>query len=256
MLFFHKRERISMHNFLSRIFIVLSLLIPTLGHSNILDNDTSDPLYIQPMTSILSKSTITYWDHILRAGQSLSYGLNDRLSVGINIHYQHDFNGNEDGFAATDLGATYRIATASDNNSGIISDVLFGFKFGGSSQVRTPYYADSTYYAGLRFGRQWAGMTLSGTIKSSWIFDDLRGMAYLDFIPQAYFRIAPDWRFGTGLTIRVATNQDRLTGQDYDQEWLHFNLVRQFGRTQYSGHIDYEFESDDIQVGAQVNILF
>ena len=99
-------------------------------------------------------------------------------------------------------------------------------------------------------------MTLSGTIKSSWIFDDERGMAYLDFIPEAYFRIAPDWRFGTGLTFRVATNQDRLTGEDYDQEWLHFKLIRQFGRTQYSGHFDYEFESDDIQIGAQINILF
>lgn len=245
-----------MHKFLSKIFIALSLLLPTLGHSSILEHDTSDPLYIQPKSSILSKTTLTYWDHILRAGQSLSYGFNDRLSVGLNIHYQHDFNGSEDGFASTDLGGFYRIATANDNNSGIISDVIFGFKFSGSSHVRTPEYADSTYYAGLRFGRQWAGMTLSGTIKSSWIFDDLRGMAFLDFIPQAYFRIAPDWRFGTGLTIRVATNQDRITGQNYDQEWLHFKLIRQFGRTQYSGHFDYEFESDDIQVGAQINILF
>lgn len=245
-----------MNKFLAKLFVALSLIIPSIGHSNILEHDTSDPLYLQPMSSILSKTTITYWDHILRVGQSLSYGFSDKLSVGINVHYQHDFNGNEDGFAATDLGGVYRLATAQDNKDGIISDVLFGFKFGGSTQVRTPYYADSTYYAGLRFGRQWAGMTLSGTIKSNWIFDDTRGMSYLDFIPEAYFRIAPDWRFGTGLTIRVATNQDYLTGQDYDQEWLHFKLIRQFGRTQYSGHIDYEFESDDIQIGAQINILF
>ena len=91
-----------MHKFLSRIFIALSLLLPTLGHSNILEHDTSDPLYIQPKSSILSKTTLTYWDHILRAGQSLSYGFNDRLSVGLNIHYQHDFNGSEDGFAIND----------------------------------------------------------------------------------------------------------------------------------------------------------
>lgn len=241
---------------LSIFLITLALNSPSISCANTLAHDTSDPLYMQPISSILSKSTLTYWDHILRAGQSLSYGFNDRLSVGINIHYQHDFNGHEDGFAATDIGGAYRMATTNDNNSGIISDVLFGFKFGGSTEVRTPYYADSTYYAGLRFGRQWAGMTLSGTIKSSWIFDKERGMAFLDFIPEAYFRISPDWRFGTGLTIRVATNQDQYTGESYNQEWLHFKLIRQFGRTQYSGHMDYEFESDDIQIGGQINILF
>lgn len=245
-----------MRKLLYIFFIPLSLTLSLPAYTNTLSTDTSDPLYIQPINSILSKTTLTYWDHILRAGQTLSYGFNEKMSIGINFHYQHDFNGNEDGFSATDIGGIYRLATPKDNESGIISDVLFGFKFGGGTQVRTPYYADSTYYAGLRFGRQWSGLTISGTIKSSWIFDDIRGMAYLDFIPQAYFRIAPDWRFGTGLTIRVATNQDRLTGENYDQEWLHFKLIRQFGRTQYSGHIDYEFESDDIQIGAQINILF
>ena len=145
---------------------------------------------------------------------------------------------------------------AGDTNSNIISDVLFGFKFGGSSHVRTPYYADSTYYAGLRFGRQWAGMTLAMTVKSSWIFDEVRGMSFLDFMPEAYFRLSPDFRLGGGLTIRKATNNDAQTGRDYDQEWLHTKLVRQYGRTQYIGHIDYEFESDEIQFGAQVNILF
>ena len=33
-------------------------------------------------------------------------------------------------------------------------------------------------------------------------------------------------------------------------------LVRQYGRTQYVGHVDYEFESDDAQVGFKINILF
>ena len=53
-----------------------------------------------------------------------------------------------------------------------------------------------------------------------------------------------------------ATNKDPYTGDDYDQEWLDMKLVRQYGRTQYVGHVDYEFESDDAQVGARVNILF
>ncbi len=218
--------------------------------NDVLARDTADPLYMLQDNAILSQTSLVYWDHILRLGQVASYGLNDRLSVSANIHYQEDFKDDEDGFSAVDLGATYRMATAADNSERIISDVMFGVKIGGSSHVRTPYFADSTYYAGLRFGRQWTGMTLAATIKSNWIFDDKRGMAYIDFMPEAYFRIAPDWRLGANFTWRKATNPD------YDQEWLGGKIVRQYGRTQYIGHIDYEFESDDVQAGVKVNILF
>jgi len=217
---------------------------------DVLARDTSDPLYMLGIEEILSETTLTYWDNILRAGQSLSYGMNNRLTIGANVHYQEDFNGDEDGFSAFDVGGIYRIATADDNTARIITDVLFGLKFGGSSHVRTPDFADSTYYAGLRFGRQWAGLTLAATIKSNWIFDDQRGMAYIDFMPEAYFRINPDWRLGANFTWRKATNPH------YDQEWIGGKVIRQFGRTQYIGHLDYEFESDDVQVGAKVNILF
>lgn len=243
-----------MRKFLSLFFIGLFGILPgTINGARadeMLARDTSDPLYMLGIEEILSETTLTYWDNILRGGQALSYGLNNRLTVGANIHYQEDFNGGEDGFSAFDIGGIYRIATADDNNARIITDVLFGLKFGGSSHVRTPDYADSTYYAGLRFGRQWAGVSLAATIKSSWIFDDQRGMAFIDFMPEAYFRINPDWRLGANFTWRKATNPD------YDQEWLGGKVIRQFGRTQYIGHIDYEFESDDVQVGAQVNILF
>lgn len=240
-----------------RKFLTACLIVGVVGSANAndLSRDTSDPLFLQGAEEILTKTNVSYWDHILRVGQSFSYGMNARLSLGANVHYQHDFNGDEDGFAAIDVAGIYRMANATDN-SGIISDVLFGFKFGGSSHVRTPYYADSTYYAGVRMGRQMAGLTLAATLKSSWIFDDTRGMAYIDFIPEAYFRMAPDWRFGAGFTLRKATNKDRVTGQDFDQEWLDFKLVREYGRTQYVGNIGYEFESEDIQIGAQVNILF
>ena len=225
-----------------------------MSRANDLLNDTSDPLFMLQIEGILSQTSLTYWDHILRGGQSVSYGMNNRLSVGANVHFQNDFNGSEDGFSAIDLGAVYRLANADDNDARIISDVLFGFKFGGSSRVRTPDYADSTYYAGLRFGRQWAGMTLSATIKSTWVFDDTRGVAFLDFMPEAYFRTAPDWRVGFGMTIRKATH--KIDNVDFDQEWLHAKLVRQYGRTQYVGHMDFEFESDDVQIGGRINILF
>ena len=245
-----------MHKILVSMCVCLGMMAGNVAVANDLGHDTSDPLFLQQQDEIFTQSAITYWDHILRVGQSVSYGMNNRFALGANVHYQHDFNGDEDGFAAIEVGGVYRVANASDNNANIISDVLVGFKFGGSSDVRTPDYADSTYYVGLRFGRQWAGMTLAATVKSTWVFDDERGMALLDFTPESYFRIAPDWRIGAGLTIRKATHKDIQTGKDYDQEWLHMKLVRQYGRTQYVGHVDYEFESDDAQVGFKINILF
>ncbi len=245
-----------MRKILYGLMVMGTVLYSPLAHANDVAHDTSDPLYLQSIEEILSQSSVSYWDHVLRVGQGVSYGLNNRLSIGANVHYQHDFNGDEDGFSAIDLGATYRVGNADDNDAHMITDVLFGFKFGGSSRVRTPDYADSTYYLGVRMGRQWAGVTLAATLKSTWVFDDERGIAFLDLTPEAYFRMAPDWRFGIGFTVRKATSDDPENNKDYDQEWLHLKLVRQYGRTQYIGHVDYEFESDDARVGAKVNILF
>ncbi len=219
-------------------------------NANIIEHDSSDPLYMLKIEELESQTSLTYWDSVLRLGQTISYGLNSRLSVSANVHFQQDFDGTEDGFSSIDLGGVYRVGMADGNSAHMISDILFGFKFGGSSHVRTPYFADSTYYAGYRFGRQWTGLTLAATIKSSWIFDDARGMSYIDFVPEAYFRITQNWRLGADFMLRKATNPH------YDQEWLGGKVVRQYGRTQYIGHLDYEFESDELQVGAQVNILF
>lgn len=245
-----------MRKILYGLMVIGTVLYSPLARANDVAHDTSDPLYLQSIEEILSQSSVSYWDHVLRVGQGVSYGLNNRLSIGANVHYQHDFNGDEDGFSAIDLGATYRVGNADDNDAHMTTDVLFGFKFGGSSRVRTPDYADSTYYLGVRMGRQWAGVTLAATLKSTWVFDDERGIAFLDLTPEAYFRMAPDWRFGIGFTVRKATSDDPENNKDYDQEWLHLKLVRQYGRTQYIGHVDYEFESDDARVGAKVNILF
>ena len=241
-----------MHKFFSVFlsFMVLAAFYDNEVKANTLDYDTSDPLFLLKMEDVLSQTSLTYWDNVLRLGQDFSYGLNNRLSIAANVHYQQDFDGSEDGFSSIDLGGVYRVGLADGNSAHIISDILFGLKFGGSSHVRTPYFADSTYYAGYRFGRQWAGVTLAATIKSSWIFDDVRGMAYIDFVPEAYFRVNPDWRLGAQFMLLKATNPH------YDQECLGGKIVRQYGRTQYIGHLDYEFESNELQVGGQVNILF
>ena len=240
-----------MRKFLSVLIGAVLVMSPIVSaRADGLEYDTSDPLFMVAQNDLLTETTLTYWDNVLRLGETLSYGINNRLTISANAHYQQDFNGTEDGFSSLDIGGVYRVGTAGGNSARIISDILFGLKVGGSSHVRTPYFADSTYYAGYRFGRQWTGVTLAATIKSSWIFDDVMGMAYIDFMPEAYFRIAQDWRMAANFMLRKATESA------FDQEWIGGKIIRQYGRTQYAGHLDYEFESDELQVGLDVNILF
>jgi len=234
-------------------FMSLLMLVPFSVRAEYdLDTDTSDPLFLLQDDTIFSESGISYGHDVLRVSQALSYGLNDRLSISGRVHYQLDFVGRGDGFSSIDVGSVYRMGRAEDNDAGLISDLLLGFKFAGSSHVRTPEFADSSYYAGLRFGRQWLGVTLAGTIKSTWVFDKTRGLSYIDFIPESYVRLDENWRAGLGFTFRKSTNPQLLN----NQEWIDWKMVCQFGYTQYVGHVDYEFEDDELRVGARVNILF
>lgn len=219
---------------------------------SLISNDTSDPLFLVGDNDFLSDTYLTFTDDKLRIGQYLGYGINDNFAVHANMHYQVDFTKHhENGFSATEFGGTYRMSNGLGNTR-IISDALFGLKVWGASHVRTPEYADSSYYAGIRFGRQYTGLTLAGTVKSTWVFDDARGLSYLDFIPEAYFRFKYDWRGGIGFDFRRSTNVHLLS----NQEWLNLKVLRQFGNTQYVGRFDYEFESHEIQVGLNVKILF
>ena len=217
-----------------------------------LANDSSDPLFLTPDNKFLSDTYISAVDKKLRFGQFIAYGVNNNLVLHANMLYQWDLSGeHQNGFSSTELGGTYRMNHGSNTNR-IISDALFGLKVWGSSHVRTPEYADSSYYAGLRFGRQYTGVTLAGTVKSTWVFDDTRGLSYLDFIPEAYFRFKYDWRAGIGLDFRKSTNTQFLP----NQEWLNLKLLRQYGNTQYVGKIDYEFEDEEFQFGFDIKILF
>lgn len=219
---------------------------------NSLANDTSDPLFLTGKNQFLFDSYITTVNSKVRLGQYVGYGINDKLRVHANMLYQLDFSGaDENGFSSTEFGGTYRMSDISKTDD-IIYDVLFGLKLWGSSHVRTPEYADSSYYAGLRLGRQYSGVSFSGTVKSTWVFDDVRGLSYIDFIPEVYFRFKYDWHAGLGFDFRKSTNTQLLS----NQEWLNFKLLRQYGNTQYVGSFGYEFESSDIQFSANVKILF
>jgi hypothetical protein len=217
-----------------------------------LSNDTSDPLFLIGDNNFLSDTYVSYMDSKMRIGQFVGYGINHNLSMHVNMHYQLDFTRHrENGFSSTEFGGVYRLNHGT-GQSRIVSDALFGLKLFGSSHVRTPEYADSSYYAGLRFGRQYTGLTLSGTVKSTWVFDDKRGLSYIDFMPEIYFRFKYDWRAGIGADFRKSTNTVFL----HNQEWLNLKLLRQYGNTQYVGHFDYEFESEEVQVGFNLKILF
>ena len=219
---------------------------------NSLSNDTSDPLFLTGDNQFLSDTYVSLFDNKLRIGQYLDYGVNNNLVLHANMLYQLDMSGHhENGFSATEFGGVYRM-NHGNGSMRIISDALFGLKLWGSSRVRTPEYADSSYYAGLRFGRQYTGVTLAGTVKSTWVFDSTRGLSYIDFIPEAYFRFKYDWHGGIGLDFRTSTNKHLL----HNQEWLNLKLLRQYGNTQYVGSFGYEFESNEIQIGANVKILF
>lgn len=219
---------------------------------NLLLTDSSDPLFLVADNQFLTDTYISHFEDHLRIGEYVGYGINNNFVIHANVLYQWDWSGdNQNGFSSTEIGGTYRMSHGL-NESHIISDVLFGLKLGGSSHVRTPDYADSSYFAGLRFGRQYSVITLAGTVKSTWVFDDLRGLSYLDFMPEAYFRFQYDWRAGIGFDLRKSTNPELLP----NQEWLNLKLLRQYGNTQYVGHFDYEFEDNEIQIGANVKILF
>ena len=81
-----------MRKFLSVGLVSLVMATPSVVRANDLSLDSADPLFLQGAEQILTQTSVTYWDHILRAGQSVSYGLNNRLAIGANVHYQHDFN--------------------------------------------------------------------------------------------------------------------------------------------------------------------
>ncbi len=234
------------------VFFIISVFVcvnSAFSATDRLSRDTSDPAFLLGQDEFLSQTYISFMDDVLKFGQAFSYGATNRFSLGAKAHYQIDFDGDQDGFSSVDVGGQYRLASTMKNGANVVSDALFGVLIGGSDTVRTPYYADSTYYAGLRLARQWSVLTLAATVKSSWVFDDARGMAYIDLMPQAYFRIGP-WRLGADFMWRKATTPA------YNQEWLGGKIIRQYGRTQYIGHVDYEFESENAQVGFRINILF
>ncbi|MDR1207636.1 MAG: hypothetical protein LBK26_04465 [Rickettsiales bacterium] len=206
--------------------------------------DTEDPIFMLKTGHILSKTTLSLSNKsIARLSEQLSIGVNDHLTILANLDYQQDFDGNKYGFSGPDVGGIYRIL-----RTGILTDLLAGVQFSGADRV--PEFAAARYYIGARAGKQWSWLTVSGTLQASWIFDETHGHAYIDLIPEAYFRLFYDWSLGFSAGVR------KSTAPNFNKEWLGGRLAKRYGRTIYAGVAEYEFEHEEWRLGARLNILF
>ena len=227
------------------IFALFSLLVAICANgAHAAEFDTEDPMYFESARELTVRGDLSVGDEIMGAGFKGSYGINDIFVLGATVKYQQDFDDdrNYDGFSHISMDVKYRMS-----NDTVKSDIFGGIKFSGDAD---PRFDNTIYSGGVRIGRSWEHVTLSGTLKTSWIFDELGGMAWIDMMPETYFRIDENWRIGLGADFRKSTNPD------FDATIMDMKLVRQYGRTQYVGFVDYDFEQDYFKVGTRVNISF
>ena len=206
--------------------------------------DTEDPLYMGRQGDFLFKTYARMSTKgVFDIGEDVQIGVNDRLALTLDLKYRQNFNGNDDGFAGPGIGAIFRTGTGT-----VISDLYGGVRLAGAQRV--PEFANNTWFAGTRVGRQWSWVTLAAALESNWVFDDAMGKAYFDFIPDAYFRIADGFTAGLGATLRKSTTPS------FDREWVNFKIGKQYGHTMYTIFSDYEFEMDEWRFGFRLNLLF
>jgi len=206
--------------------------------------DVEDPLYFERARDLTLRGGLSYGESIIGVDVRGSYGINDIFVIGADIRYQQDFDSDRDWDGLSHLGVNvmYRMS-----GSTIKSDVFAGIKFAGNA---VPAFSDTIYSAGFRLGRQWDTVTLAGMVKTSWIFDEVHGMAWINLVPEAYFRVTDNWRIGTWLDFQ------KVTDPNFDQTWLGLKVVRQYGRTQYVGFGQYEFNESEFRFGGRVNVVF
>lgn len=206
--------------------------------------DTEDPMYFEQARDFTFRGGLSIGDDILDTGVRGSYGINDIFVLSATVKYQQDFDDDRDydGYSYTGMDVMYRVS-----NDTIKSDIFGGVKFSGDAD---PRFDKTIYAAGFRLGRSWDNVTLAGTFKTSWLFDEVNGMAWIDMMPEAYFKVDENWRIGFNADIRKATNPD------FDATILGMKFVRQYGRTQYVGYGEYDFEQKFFKIGTKLNIAF
>ena len=74
-----------MRKIFSVILVFSCLVVASAARADdVLARDTSDPLYLQSIEEILSNTTLSFSDSVLRVGQSVSYGFNNQYSIKSN----------------------------------------------------------------------------------------------------------------------------------------------------------------------------
>ncbi|MDR0967590.1 MAG: hypothetical protein LBL75_02030 [Rickettsiales bacterium] len=204
--------------------------------------DIENPLYFENANDFVVIGGGSYGSDLLDVGLNARYGINGIFSLAADVKYQQDFDGNADGFSDVGFQLTYR---ASSEN--IITDILAGINFGGSS---APEWYNNVYSAGIRVGKNFNKWTFAGTGMASWIFDDVHGMSFIDLSPSVYYSFNDEWKIGGDIIIR------RATMPRYNRETFSLKIVRQYGRTQYTGFGQYEIEESDFRFGARVGVVF
>jgi hypothetical protein len=204
--------------------------------------DMEDPLFFEGGGDLTLRAGASAGSDLFDAGLQARYGINELFALSIAANYQQDFHSDADGFSDIGIQLAYR---ASEGR--VVADVLAGVNFGGRA---APEWLNTVYMAGVKIGHSWDSWTLAGTFKASWIFDDNYGMSFADLMPEVYFRLSDSWRLGADITFR------RATAPAFDREWIGLKLARQYGRTQYVGFAQYEFEEGDFRLGARTNVIF
>jgi len=207
-----------------------------------LASDVADPMFIEKFGDFTSRTSADIGKYF-QMREIASYGFSDRFSLAADVNYRIGTENDTDGFSHLGFLGTYR---AGQGKTGA-TDFLMGFSFGNQGVV--PSYDDEVYSAGARTGKQWTDITLSATIMTNWIFKT-DGMAYIDLMPEAYVRLPENWSLGVGAVLRKATKST------YDQEWLSVKVGKTIGLTGWFLNAGYEFESEDIRIGGNVNMLF
>ena len=211
---------------------------------NLVILDTEDPLYIEKRGYFLSRTGLTVGSDVFNAYERISYGFTDKFNLSADIKYQENFNNHDDGLSHVGFRASYRTGTEE-----ILSDIFAGVNFNGQG-ASLPQYANTVYSVGARAGKRWNWITLAGTLQTSWIFHENYGMAYIDLIPEVYFRMGETWVSGLGADLRKSTRPS------FDQEWLNVKLGKRYGHTMYMGVAEYELEHSETRFGLRINILF
>jgi hypothetical protein len=209
--------------------------------------DTEDPMFFEAATDLTSRTVLSGGNRALSLAQSFSYGVNGNMVFSGNISLQNNYHDDRDsGLSDIGLMIMYR----APDTGRVKTDVFGGINFTGGGATNLPTNTSTVYVTGARLGRQWVGITLAGTVQASWIFDAEEGMAYIDLMPEMYFRFNYGWSLGTNVVFRKATDPV------FDQRWAGTKIAKRYGRTVYVGTFDYEFENSEWKVGTRVNLLF